>query len=72
MKKNAIIWRESVYHNDFKCKCGKVLFANNNVVEDVLYDTENDLLICPKCLKVVAKITTEKEAIKTAFRGEEA
>ena len=72
MKKNAIIWRESVYKNDFTCGCGKVLFENGNVVNDVLYDPQSDLLVCPNCLKVVAKITTEKEAAKSAFRGENA
>ena len=71
--KNAIIWRESVYNNDFVCSCGKVLFENNQLPGDLLYDNFEDLIVCPNCRKVVARVTTEEDAIKFgAFRGETA
>lgn len=72
MKKNAIVWRESIYKNDYKCSCGKKLFENGDVVNDVLFDTRRDELICPVCMKVVAKLMDEKEASKIAHRGETA
>ena len=72
MNKNAIVWRESIYKNDYKCSCGKVLFENNDIAKDVLVDVERDELYCPNCMKRVAVLMNEKEAKKVAFRGEQA
>lgn len=71
--KNAIVWRESVFKNDFKCSCGKVLFENDQIPDDMLYDTFDDLLVCPVCRKTVAKLMTEEDAMRIgAFREEKA
>ena len=69
----AIIWRKSIYDKDYVCRCGVQLMKNGNIIDDVLYNTETNELICPKCGLNVAKITTEKEALKKgAFRSEKA
>ena len=62
--KNAIIWRESIYLNDFKCKCGKQLMNDNKLVDDILFDEKREMFICPECLRDVAKLTTEEYAVK--------
>lgn len=71
-QKNAIIWRKSIHDRDYICKCGKELMKNGEVVNDVLYDTKREELICPNCMWTVAKITTYDYAIKNAFKAEEA
>ena len=72
MNKNAIVWRKSVYDNDYKCSCGKILFEKGDLISDVLIDISNDAIICPKCMKVVAAIMNEKDAKKIAIRGVQA
>lgn len=62
--KTAIIWRKSIFENDYKCKCGKVLYARGKVSDDVLVDTETDTLYCPVCKWNVAKVTTVDKAYK--------
>ena len=61
--KDAIIWRKSIHDNDYVCRCGKKLFENGEVAEDVLTDT--DYLICPQCRWLVAKLSTVEDAIKS-------
>ena len=64
MKDNrtAIIWRKSIYENDYKCKCGMTLYANGKVSDDVL--VSDNSLYCPICGWCVAKLTT----IEVAYR----
>ena len=66
MNKNdkVIIWRKSIYDNDYVCKCGKKLLINDDVAEDMLYDQNNKELICPNCMWNVAKVTTYEKAVK--------
>lgn len=49
----AFIWRQSIYENDYKCKCGYRLFNEfkGDLSRDVLIDTASDekWLYCPKC-----------------------
>ena len=59
MKKTAIIWRESVYKNDFRCNvCKAALFnADTKTVKDeVLIDETTNLMYCPDCKNLVARI----------------
>lgn len=57
MKREAYIWRESVYKNGFNCNCGKSLADESGYPHgDTLYDTKNDLIVCPACGLVVAKV----------------
>ena len=60
--KTAIIWRKSVYDNDYVCRCDKKLMENGEVCDDMLYDLEEDELICPDCKWNVAKYTTVEKA----------
>lgn len=65
----AIIWRKSIYENNYICRCGEKLMEDNvlNVNEDCGY------VICPKCKWLVAKLSTVDEAIKSgAMRDYEA
>lgn len=60
MLRTAIVWRESVYKNDFKCnKCGHVV-ANKKgwPADDTLYDPDGQWLFCPECHNCVGR---EKE-----------
>ena len=54
----AIIWRQSIYENEFKCKCGYKLYkpVKNKLDRDVIVDFTNALLYCPKCGWVVGKM----------------
>ena len=70
MKKNAIIWRKSIYDNDYICRCGKTLFKDGKFTKGIMIIPDADIVICPNCKWNVARITTEEEASKTAFRGE--
>ena len=69
--KLAIIWRESIYHNDFKCNCGKQLMNDYELSGDILVDKSRNMLICPDCLREVAKLTTEEYALKTKAMKDE-
>lgn len=72
MNKTVIVWRESVYKNDYICRCGKKLFEGKNIPDDMLFDTETDELICPECGWNVARISSFEKASKEAIRIEEA
>ena len=62
-KYTAIIWRESVYKNDFKCWCGYKLFDPKKPTLSKALWEEDGLLSCPKCGLLVGK-THEIEDIK--------
>lgn len=62
--KKTIIWRESIYHNNFTCKCGKQLMKDEEILDDVLYDESRKELVCPNCYLVVGKETTLEMAQK--------
>jgi len=61
MKVTAIIWRESVYKNDFTCSCGYDFMKDGELAETMLYDTKQKVLVCPRCKKRVAKIIENYE-----------
>ena len=61
MKIPVMIWRESVYKNGFKCSCGERLMKDGIMKENLLFDPVENLVICPKCKKVVAMIKGEHE-----------
>lgn len=54
----AFIWRQSIYENEFKCKCGYKLYKpeKNEPGRDVMIDITNGAIYCPKCGWVVGKI----------------
>ena len=58
MRKTAFIWRKSVYNNRFRCIfCGEMLARlDGTPLDTTLIDEQNNLLICPFCKNVVAKI----------------
>ena len=69
MKQPAIIWRESIYKNNFTCNCGEKLGSDEgDPIPDMLMDEEESYLVCPKCMKTAARLemvelpegTTEK------------
>ena len=60
--RNAIVWRKSIYDKDYVCGCGKKLFDDGKMAEDVLFDPESRYLFCPKCFLNVAKWLTVDEA----------
>ena len=69
-KNNALIWRESVYKNDFVCTCGHKLY---NVDEDeldavIFEDTKG--VYCPECNSMVAIITTVEEDTPKGLQGD--
>lgn len=60
MKENVVIWKESVYKNGFKCKCGhavasvdgtKVEIADDTLIENLGFRT---WVYCGKCNSPVA------------------
>lgn len=57
MKKTAFVWKESIYKNGFKCKCGTKLANDDGTPTDnvgVNGDDEHDLrLFCIKCHDLV-------------------
>ena len=58
MKRTAVVWRKSVYKNEFTCSCGaKLADADGTNFEDnVLMEISNfgTYVYCKKCLKSVA------------------
>lgn len=55
--KKAVIWRESVYKNDFRCNVCKEKLSNNGVPsEEILSDEEGRVLYCPTCRNCVAYV----------------
>lgn len=74
MTREAFIWRESVYKNEFRCnECDEPLAdaEDGYPLGTTLYDMREDLLICPNCGNVVAKvkIIDEPEDAPVGFRG---
>ena len=61
MKTTAIIWRESVYKNNFVCSCGYEFMKDGELAETMLYDTAQKMLVCPRCKKRVAMIVDDYE-----------
>lgn len=59
MKVHPIIWRESVYKNDFVCRCGEQLMKDGEISKAILYDEVLRFLICPKCKNNVALLSKE-------------
>lgn len=57
IKKTAIIWRKSIYDNDFKCRCNyKLINEHGTPKSDILVDMTSDMLFCPLCKWNVAKV----------------
>lgn len=59
MKKTAIIWRKSVYENDFRCNVCKAALFNADtmtVKDEVIIDEEKQSMFCPDCKNKVAHI----------------
>lgn len=54
----AFIWRQSIYDNEFKCKCGYKLYKpyKHSPASDVKVDITNGVLYCPKCGWLVGKM----------------
>ena len=69
MKRTAIIWREGVYKNGFKCgNCGTVLAAADGTpADDTFVDVDEGLLICPGCGLIVA--VTKEVDLSEDIRG---
>lgn len=72
MKQPAIIWRESIYNNDYVCRCGKVLMDKGKLCEDMLVDVDTMELICPQCKLNVALLADSDFAEEFAFKAMEA
>lgn len=65
MSKKALIWKKSIYLNGYRCRCGKVLFVQDDLVDDVLIGTvaeDEAIVVCPDCYDTVARITTVEKA----------
>lgn len=57
MKKEAYIWRESVYKNQFKCnKCGAKLFKADKMKLTKNVRHIDEWVFCSKCGNPVARI----------------
>lgn len=70
MKDNrpALIWRKTMYFNNFECSCGHVCFKDGKVADDMLFDPEEQMLVCPKCYRYVAQVSTVDAAIRSGAR----
>lgn len=68
----AIVWKQSVIDNGFKCQCGKKLWNGKRVCDDVLLNTENNFMYCPDCMMSVGMMTSVEWATKNAYKVEEA
>lgn len=60
--KDAIIWRKSIFENDYVCRCGKKLMSKGKIAKDIV--EEMNYLICPSCNYLVAKLSTIEDAEK--------
>lgn len=71
MKNNqfAIVWRESIHHNDYVCKCGAKLwdYKKNMPTDNIQIDVFTGQLYCVDCGLNVAYITDIKTAMKSAI-----
>lgn len=72
MKQTAFIWRECVYKNNFMCKCGTPLADfGGNPQEDILFMPKENLLLCPHCGQIVAKVKEiEVEVVMSGKQGD--
>lgn len=62
MKAPIIVWRESVYKNDFKCNnCGLDLMKDGEMNQNILSDRQGKYLFCPRCKNMVAMVKGEME-----------
>lgn len=62
MKAPIIVWRESVYKNNFKCnKCGLDLMKDGELNQTIRTDKGGKRLYCPRCGNGIAVITGEIE-----------
>lgn len=52
---DALIWRDSVFKNDFICICCGTSFNNRTPIR------LEDLMLCPTCHFVVGKVVTVAE-----------
>lgn len=63
-KQTAYVWRESIYKNNFRCKCGTILAKpDGEPLGDTLYETQQKLIICPTCGNVAAVVKEIEVAI---------
>lgn len=60
MTKQALIWRKSVYQNNFKCnQCGEqIANEDGEPRDDAPFSLMGNTLHCPKCLNPVARMET--------------
>lgn len=73
--KEAIIWRESVYKNEFRCNVCKKKLANNLTGEpfdDVFMGTKDGVkfVICPDCKNPVAYCKPYYGELEAGLHGE--
>lgn len=63
MRKTAIIWRESIYKNGFRCRCGSVLFANEKLTNSAGIDSDGFVrcLNCNHTAGIMAEIEMKPE-----------
>lgn len=62
MKAPIIIWRKSIYENDFKCNsCGMDLMKDGELNQTILSDREGKYLFCPRCKNMIAMTKGEME-----------
>lgn len=56
MNRRCLIWRESVYHNNFRCNiCGtNVAKDSGEPLDTTLFDMMGNFIVCPKCYNPVA------------------
>jgi len=61
---SAIVWRQSVFVNDFKCnRCGALLWKDDDGTSDLLIEnkplSELPGLYCRRCGNLVARVTED-------------
>jgi len=76
MKKTAIVWRESVYKNDFRCNnCKKKLADDGVPIETALLvapdypQKDQDTLICGDCKNPVAIMSLVETDLEGGMYG---
>lgn len=69
---DALVWRESVYKNNFYCQCGNKLYDIEKSYDENSENIKkkNNHLYCPKCDRNVAYITkVPKDRITSKLMG---